>query len=175
LVYKISGVTVNFGNTGSSTRLNRVVGVNDVDINPFIDGKFGLIRDLYIGNDLTDSQPVQATSVPTPLKTIVTVCDDGAGNNFVWGFSDPRKGFIYLSDPGWLSGHTTTYASSDTRYPLYLNGSNYPAAKPTPYSFAGSCQTSAQQVWNSVLFANILAWAVDYAAAHRDVTLNAQP
>jgi hypothetical protein len=148
----ISGVNVTVGNNGGNNYINIVENINDPVINgPFID-----LKGKAIGNDVSNAMPVQATSVPSPLIALAKV----QANGRVWAFRDPNRGFLYICDSGWLAGHPTASTGSTTIYPLQLNSDKTPKTK----NYSGG-----NTVYNSFMWGNAMAWAIDWVSAHCNV------
>ncbi|GHV44519.1 hypothetical protein FACS1894180_5960 [Bacteroidia bacterium] len=154
LVQLISGVNLTFGNGGGGgTYINTMV--TDAS-DPVINGPFGNLSGAYIGNDVANAMPVQSTTLGGTLKVLTRVLS----TNNVWAFRDTARGFLYMSDSGWMAGHPSTYLTTTIYYPLQLNADNTPRTK----AYDGGYQVS-----NSFLFGNALSWAIDWAAAHCNV------
>ncbi|MCL1868669.1 MAG: hypothetical protein FWF72_07005 [Paludibacter sp.] len=153
LVSRISGSNITFALTGGTTYINIVENISD----PVITGPFVDLRGKAIGNDVANAMPVQSSSVPSPLITLAKV----QANGNVWAFRHPSKGFLYICDSGWLAGHPTASTADRTIYPLQLNSDNTPKTK----AYSGE-----NTVYNSFLWGNSMAWAIDWAAAHCNVS-----
>ena len=156
LINKISGVNVTVALSGGNNNTDLILSIND----PIIKGPFGDLSGKYLGNDVANSQPVQATTVPAPLIALATMRVSG----LVSAFRDGNKGFFYISDSGWLAGHPTASINDRTIYPLQLNADLTPNTK-----LYGTGTEANSTVYNSFWWGNTMAWAIDWAAAHCNV------
>lgn len=118
----------------------------DVD-HPILNGPFGDIRNKYWGEDQAttfrlNSLPAGAITFNAGLESMVY------GDNFLW-----------VGDGGFMSGN-----ANDTRnlaWPSRIDSSGRPIPK------ANFGINSNYEVYNSVFYANAIAWAIKYVQANR--------
>ena len=67
---------------------------------------------------------------------------------------------FWIGDGGFLSNYTNSGTIiSDTGYPFATNVANFPVSK--KYGYAGNGYTAgSMDVYNSVIFANVMSWAI---------------
>ncbi|WP_108822535.1 hypothetical protein [Dysgonomonas sp. Marseille-P4361] len=166
LLQKIWGQTTN--DFGYSAKINlgsgAVYPLTDVD-DEILNGPFGDVRKQYWGEDASWARGVKNI----PLNDIIvysygnTVASNDAGlAKMITGFRHKTKNFIYFGDGGFtsstFSGENPT-STSTTMHPLYWK--NEGGKKYIPIAKSGYGKHSTKYpVYNSVLFANIMAWAV---------------
>ncbi len=155
----------------SSGALYQMGNIDDEILN----GPFGDIRQKYWGEDA--SATTSLTNVPESM--ITTYSDSKAANgtvapNGITMFKHNTRHFFWIGDGGFLSNQLTagiynnyliepfatvnTASGSNNTNPA-LNYTNYPI--PKLYGYAGNgIVANTTLVWNSVVFANIMSWAV---------------
>ncbi|WP_158962994.1 hypothetical protein [Myroides fluvii] len=131
------------------TMLNPVAsGANN---DPIVNGPFGNLSGKYIGNDATNGW--YYSNLPNTLVPLVTKQNDASS---VWGLKHNDLGFAFFGDGGWFIGTTTN--TSNTIYPAKFLANGTPVAKPY---YQGT------DVYNSVLYANVMAWAIEYVKENK--------
>lgn len=135
--------------TNRYTMLNPVAsGANN---DPIIDGPFGNLSGKYIGNDASNGW--YYSNLPSSILPLVTKQNDASS---IWGFKHKELGFAFFGDGGWFIGTSTN--TSTTIWPSRYLADGTPVAKPY---YQGTA------VYNSVLYANLMAWAIDYVKENR--------
>lgn len=137
----------NMSANGDYTMINNVK--NDAS-DPIINGPFGKLGGLKIGNDALNGW--YYNNIPTDFTPLVYK----ENSTDVWGMRHKTKGFAFFGDGGWPMG--TMKNSLTTIYPAMFNGSGYPVGKPY---YGGAI------VYNSVLYANVMAWAIEYVKVNK--------
>lgn len=166
------------GMLSSIYHLNKIADIDDEITN----GPFGDVRNLAWGCDFANT--IGVTVVPENM-IVYSSNINAATNQSATGtqanvkatmFRHPTKNFFWCGDGGFIHGGTSTTAT-DT--PLWVGSINktvdgqtvnypiYPIAKPN----YGSNHSSKMNVYNSVLFANIMAWALQKAETNGINTL----
>lgn len=133
--------------------------VNDEVLN----GPFGDIRGRSIGEDASQSCavyniPENKVDVYTSSFSYSRPSEETA--NGLFAFKHKEYNFIYVGDGGnisWALNSTDTGA-----YPFGLDGNNMPRAR-TRFGEGAAITNGSATVFNSHLFANIMAWAIKQA------------
>lgn len=158
------------GETGIQSIMNNLFGTTTVTataaspslLNPFTDadspilnGPFMDLRNvtgatniLYAGNDVNNADYVYNL----PSNAIILAKNNG--NDTVWGVQHPTLPYVFFGDSGWMTGTVTN--TDTTTYPAAMNPLGIPASK----TFVGGT------VYNSYLYANAVAWAIDWVHNH---------
>lgn len=147
----IEQLTASSGINHSSryTMLNPVL--NSASNDPIINGPFGNLSGKYIGNDASNGW--YYSNLPTSLVPLIS--KDGDASE-VWGLKHRDLGFAFFGDGGWFVGTSTSTHTSI--WPSKYLADGTPVGKPY---YKGST------VYNSVLYANVMAWAIDYVKENR--------
>lgn len=133
MINAICGSSITVSGTGAGGSVYRFENVD----NPLLNGPFGDIRNLYWGEDASVTSRVN--NIPAGATALSASNTAFVYNNFVW-----------VGDAGFLAGNSTDVSA--VAFPSKFGTNGVPIAKPN-YS---------QPVYNSVFYANALAWAIDY-------------
>lgn len=141
-----------------------------------LNGPFGDVRGKHWGEDASATQAV--SNLPENDITLYSEAKAANGTAAATGatmFKHKRKHFFWIGDGGFLSNEldngiynsntiepfatvNTAIAASRHPDPRY-NYNNYPI--PKPYGYAGNgIAAGSTLVYNSVIFANIMSWAI---------------
>jgi len=111
----------------------------------------------------TNNQTLAPTIIP--LSRV-----QGNGNDYIFAWYDPTKGIMYFGDSGWTRGETSGTAAviasstSPNRAAYPIDGrSNFVAGT----VLSSGVNEPAGLSQNSYIFANAVAWAMNYAAKNR--------
>lgn len=124
---------------------------------PIVNGPFGDLRGKVWGDDATDA--VYFTNIPTgdivPYSNAMNANNNtGAVANSITAFRHKTFNFIWIGEGGFTSqSGDATAISSNIICPFILDSNDFPIAK----------TTYARPVYNSVFFANTMAWAIEQA------------
>lgn len=130
------------------TMLNPVL--NSANNDPIINGPFGNLSGKYVGNDATNGW--YYSNLPNSLVPLITKNGDQSS---VWALRHENLGFAFVGDGGWFLGTTTN--TNLRAYPAKFAADGRPLPKP----YDGG------EVYNSVLYANMIAWAIEYVKENR--------
>lgn len=151
-----------FGNTGinvaSANGGGALYKLREID-DEITNGPFGDLRGKWWGEDTTASLAV--TGIPEEDMVVYTTAEDysqagvpsGIFNGGLTMFRHKRLPFFYIGDGGFLAANN---ASSPTACPFKITADN----KPAPKSSYGRESARRVEVYNSHIWANIMAWAV---------------
>lgn len=151
MVQKIMGTSVTGNNQSIGTNLSFKLSGSEDD--PIINGPFGNMQEKIWGAD--GHEMYGCTNLPS--ETIIySLRSDGYANVF----RHATKPFFFIGDGGFISNYMKhiggTYLGSNLYYPFAIDASHRPVPRtnygPTRYT-----------IYNSLIFGNIIAWAVDYA------------
>jgi hypothetical protein len=120
-----------------------------------IKGPFGNLEDKYIGNDATNGWYFDGVSNNTQLTPLIARND---GSGAVWGLKHKSLGFAFFGDGGWIVGTMTN--THTNIWPSKYTADGTPIAKP---------YDRGSQVYNSVLYANLMAWAIEYVKVNKPI------
>lgn len=151
----INGPTTGVNGGGS---LYRIASVNDEITN----GPFGDVRGLLWGDDTSAS--LNMIGLPaTDLTTYSTATAVGGTSQAgITMFKHNKLNLFWVGDGGFVSNNNTATdiygggLSSGTSYPFAINASGQPIGRQN-YQAAGNT------VYNSVIFSNVMAWAMKQA------------
>jgi hypothetical protein len=165
-IYGVSNLTAAYEGGRYKFGILQTPGTADYENNPILNGPFSQGVDITaVGNDNgTGSYITSPAALAAAAPNGVVMATRSNGGVFM--FFDPTKGLLYCGDGGWLASNTWDNTSTVT-YPLVTTSDYKPRAK----NFSGTGghpTTSAGNVYNSYLFCNYLAWAIEYAAHNRD-------
>lgn len=147
------------------TNCNYTIGITSTVNDEITNGPFGDVRGLAWGEDFNNTiyltwTPANAIVYSNAFNaTTGTPGINGAGPSML---RHPTKNFFWCGDSGLIRGGN---ASITTQYPLLVgsvrrNGVNYPHY---PIAKTHGNATTKIPVYNSVIFANVMAWALDAA------------
>jgi len=145
MINAICGSSITVGASGGAGSLYQLLNID----HPILNGPFGDIREKYWGEDATTTSklnnlPDGATALTANLEAIVY------GNNFLW-----------VGDGGFLAG--SSIEPSPTIWPCKIDTNGVPIPKPN----YGPTATNRQPVYNSIFYANAIAWAINYVQINR--------
>ncbi|MEN9918770.1 MAG: hypothetical protein RL662_1206 [Bacteroidota bacterium] len=149
----LSITSVAGGRPGSIFRVEQVN-------HPILNGPFGDARGLQWGEDNSTTLAVSGF----PISDIYMFSDDEDINktNAYLGyptmFVHKKKNLFYIGDGGFWSSDTGVTEGA-IRCPFKINAGNYPI----PRKAYGAESKNTLAVYNAVIFANALAWAIDRA------------
>ncbi|MHC0442820.1 hypothetical protein [Flavobacterium sp. 3-210] len=144
LINTICGSSISVSGTGTSY-INPVLNFSD----PLLEGPFGDIKGLNLGSDVNNSY--YATNLSANVKALAT--QDG-NTSRVFTFKHNTLGYMYVGDSGFIAGSPTTYNNYTIYYPAFVSSTGLPL--PKKYD-------SGRTVYNSMFYANAMAWAIQYA------------
>jgi hypothetical protein len=132
--------------------------------NEILNGPFGDVRGLLWGEDASGT--CGALGLPTGDIDIYSYGDDLSGSTvtpataptYITAFKHKTMNFIWFGDGGFNSNNGGT---SNTVSPFLLNGNNFPVFHPA-YG-RGTVAANHKNVYNSIITANIFAWAIKQA------------
>ncbi|KFF09624.1 hypothetical protein [Flavobacterium hydatis] len=144
LVNSICGSTITAAdvNRDNCTYINPLANIAD----PIFNGPFGNIQGLAIGGDNNNSY-----SMTLPANTISLATISGLPAR-VTTFRHNTLGYVYCGDGGLLTGTSSTN-NSTTDYPAKITTTGLPLSKP---------YNGGTTVYNSIFYANAMAWAIGY-------------
>lgn len=147
----IEALTSSSGISYSSnyTMVNPVL--SSVNNDPIIDGPFGNLSGKYLGNDATNGW--YYNNLPSSIVPLISKNGDAS---WIWGLKHKELGFAFFGDGGWIVGTATN--TSTSIWPSRYLADGTPIAKPY---YQGTL------VYNSVLYANVMAWAIEYVKENR--------
>jgi len=140
-----SGITYN----NRYTMVNPVLSSANND--PIINGPFGNLSGKYLGNDATNGW--YYSNLPSSIVPLITKQNDASS---VWALKHRDLGYVFVGDGGWFVGTATN--TSTNIWPSRYLADGTPVAKPY---YQGT------EVYNSVLYANVMAWAIEYVKENR--------
>jgi hypothetical protein len=137
------------------TLRNPVVNTND----PILNGPFGDVRTIgFGGSDANDA--TYLTNVPPDCKTLA-YANNGSASDKIWMFKHNNLGFLWCGDSGWMNGLPNYNTPGATAYPMQASATG----EPLPFTAYSNIPTAGNgPVHNAIIFANAIAWAIDYAA-----------
>lgn len=134
----------------SSTYVNNILNVSD----PLLDGPFGNAKGLALGSDVNNSYYV--TGLPADVTVLAT---NGNNASRAFMFKHNTLGYVYIGDSGWTAGTPTN--TSTTTWPAKITSTGLVQSK---------AYDGGTTVYNSIVYANTIAWAIQYAQANIDST-----
>jgi hypothetical protein len=136
----------------STVAANNGVGRNITDLaniaDPILNGPFGNTAGLNMGGDVDNS--IFLTTAPANSTVLATE----KGSSKVFSFRDNTYGFVFIGDAGYNAGVVNN--NQNGNYPAKMLAGGVPAAK------ANYGYDSNVTVYNSIFYANLFAWAVDF-------------
>lgn len=140
-----SGITYN----SSFTMVNPVLSSANND--PIINGTFGNLSGKYLGNDATNGW--YYSNLPSSIVPLISKQNDASS---IWALKHRDLGYVFVGDGGWFVG--TAINTSTNVWPSRYLADGTPKAKPY---YQGT------EVYNSVLYANVMAWAIEYVKENK--------
>ncbi|MDX6182625.1 hypothetical protein SGQ44_10525 [Flavobacterium sp. Fl-77] len=146
LVNTICGsTTVAIASTGT-TYTNPILNISD----SILEGPFGDVKGFNLGSDVNNSY--YATGLPANVTSLST---QNGNATRIFSFKHTTLGYIYVGDSGWTAGDATNAAT--TIYPAKMSSTGLPLTK---------AYDSGIPVYNSIMYANTMAWAIKYVQAN---------
>lgn len=148
--------TITSSNVNAAGSLYRIPTINDLIIN----GPFGDTRNGWWGEDASSTCRLTGASINTNATIYnTTVTQSSTTNTGVTFFKHNTKNFIWNGDGGFLSNSLENGTLVSTTICPFTTDptTNFPITK----TFGFPAPT--QQVSNSILFANMMAWAIKQA------------
>ncbi|WP_255555258.1 hypothetical protein [Flavobacterium sp. NKUCC04_CG] len=142
LINRISNSTVTKISGWGASAYNPHTGITD----PILEGPFGNLVGKGGGGDLNNSYYV--TTYPRNMKNLMSQAGEPTK---AWLLKHESLGYVFIGDAGWLAGDSSN--SSTGIWPAAISATGLPVGKP----YAGDTV-----VYNSVIYANIMAWAIKY-------------
>jgi hypothetical protein len=141
------------GTNVSTVAANNGVGRNITDLaniaDPILNGPFGNTAGFNMGGDVDNS--IFLTAAPANSTVLATE----KGSSKVFSFRDNTYGFVFIGDAGYNAGVVNN--NQNGNYPARMQSGGIPVVKPS-YGY-----DSNVTIYNSIFYANLFAWAVDYA------------
>ena len=132
------------------TYINPIVNLDD----PILNGPFGDVRGKDAGSDVNNSYYITGYS-----NEYVSLSHQGGNPSRSWFLKHKTLGYVYVGDGGWTSGDATN--KSQTIWPAVITAEG---GVPITKSYYGGAT-----VYNSILYANTITWAIKYAQENTDV------
>ncbi|MBO9586340.1 MAG: GHKL domain-containing protein [Flavobacterium sp.] len=142
-----SALTASDINSSGATYINPLANIAD----PILNGPFGNIQGLSIGGDNNNSY-----YVPT-ISNIVSLATISGNTSRISTFRHNTLGYLFCGDGGMVAGNSTD--TSTTIYPAKISATGLPLSK---------AYTSSTTVYNSIFYANTIAWAIQYVQNNTD-------
>lgn len=149
------------------TNCNYLLKFSDID-DEILNGPFGDVRGLQWGEDYDNTQGL--TSIPTGAIVYTSGVNaytgqqggGAAANVQATMMRHPTKNFFWCGDSGLIHGGTST---SNTNTPFWVgsvtrNGATYPKYPVAKPNYGNQTASGRMPVYNSVVFANVIAWAL---------------
>ena len=148
MIQELDGSTGVTATIVGSTALNIMENVDD----PLLNGPFGDLRSQHTGNDHHNPVFVKGFSNNfIPLGSVRRNLGNTNDPSEVWMLRHKTLGYVFVGDSGWLAGragHKNTLTG-----PSGISTTGTPIAQ----SFYKDVE-----VYNSILYANTMAWAIEY-------------
>lgn len=145
-----------------------VIKLNNID-DEILNGPFGDVRGLQWGEDFDNTTALQDVPFGAIVYSATVSGFTGlqkSSNKRVTMLRHPSKNFFWCGDSGLIRGGD---ASNRRESPLnvgerIINGISYPKYPiPKTHGYISASDNSTMLVYNSVLFANVMAWAIKTA------------
>ncbi|WP_158962871.1 hypothetical protein [Myroides fluvii] len=138
-----------------TTYVNPILNVDD----PILNGPFGDIRNKHSGSDVNNSYYV------TGYSSEFTSFSHQEGNTSrSWFLKHESLGYVYCGDSGWIAGDASNTSTTIWPAPMTAVG-----GAPISKAYYGGVT-----VYNSIMYANAVTWAIKYVQEHTDVDYNVQ-
>lgn len=131
------------------TYINPVLNLDD----PILNGPFGDLRGKNTGSDVNNSYYV--TGYSSELKSFV---HQQGNTDRSWFLKHNSLGYVYIGDSGWTAGSASN--NSTTIWPAAITSGGAPISK---------TYNGGTIVFNSIMYANTLTWAIKYVQENTDV------
>lgn len=137
-----------------TTYVNPIVNIDD----PILNGPFGDIRNQHSGSDVNNSYYVTGYS-----NEFTSLSHQNGTTNRSWFLKHNTLGYAYIGDAGWIAGDATD--GSAVIWPARMTSGGAPISKP---------YNGGITVYNSIMYANAIAWAIQYVQENTNVDYNVQ-
>lgn len=137
-----------------TTYVNPIVNIDD----PILNGSFGDIRSKHSGSDVNNSYYVTGYS-----NEFTSLSHQDGTTNRSWFLKHNTLGYVYIGDAGWIAGDASN--NSTTIWPAPMSSGGAPISK----AYNGGIT-----VYNSIMYANAIAWAIQYVQENTNVDYNVQ-
>ncbi|WP_264550749.1 hypothetical protein [Flavobacterium sp. N2038] len=138
--------------TISATNNGYVYNVSNAS-DPSLNGPFGDLRGKLLGGDGANSVFVSSGA---PANTTVLATQ---GSN-IYSLKHNTLGFVFLGDGGFNCGYSGYGDNVTTTYPAFASTTGTPLSK----AYNGGT------IYNSIMYANLMAWAIDYSQTNTDTS-----
>lgn len=137
-----------------TTYINPILNIDD----PLLNGPFGDVRGKAGGSDVNNSYYTAGYS-----NEYVSLSHQGGNPSRSWLLRHKTLGYVYVGDSGWTAGDATN--RSTTIWPAAMTAGGAPIAK---------AYNGGTTVYNSILYANTITWAIQYAQQYINVNYQVQ-
>lgn len=137
-----------------TTYTNPVVNIDDLIIN----GPFGDVRSKAGGSDVNNSYYVTGYS-----NDFISLSHQNGNTSRSWMLKHKTLGYVYIGDSGWTAGDANN--RSTTIWPAAMTAGGLPISK----AYDGGVT-----VYNSIMYANTITWAIQYAQQHTNTNYQLQ-
>ncbi|MHC5363147.1 hypothetical protein [Myroides sp. LJL110] len=128
--------------------INSLLDVED----PIFNGPFGNARGKKGANDVNNPQYVTGVS-----SNFIILGHQDTNTDALWMFRHNTLGYLFVADAGWTAGNSLD--RSNTIFPAAITAGGVPITK----AYYGG-----NTVYNSILYANAMAWAIQYVQNNTD-------
>lgn len=120
--------------------------------NPILEGPFGDVKGKEVGADLNNSLYVSGFS-----NDFISLAHQKGDATRSWLLKHKTLGYFFIGDAGWLAGDISQRVGN--RWPAAITAKGVPVKK---------VHSGGIDIYNSILYANIMAWAVEYVDENID-------
>jgi hypothetical protein len=174
LVRRVFGMA-NMTSTSIGKKCNQVIRITDTVDDEITNGPFGDVRGKGWGEDFDNS--VGLTTLPTDAIVYSAAINGHSGTNSdpsvkATMLRHPTKSYFWCGDSGLIHAAKGTEAGTTAPFsdgPVIINGITYPHYPIAKNGYGNGISVS---VYNSTLFANLMAWALRMA---EDNGINSKP
>ncbi|MBB6371585.1 hypothetical protein [Chryseobacterium shigense] len=158
-----SDPTISANNGNGAGSVYALVNTND----PVLNGPFGDVRGKNWGEDASTTINISGLTSGFIPYSYAQPINDTTSRTGISGLRHASLNFIWFGDGGFLSNENANgnQYPSNTIEPFVApsSGGYFPVQKSTYGSAGNGYSTGSMQVQNSILFANMLAWAIKQA------------
>ncbi|WP_060875378.1 hypothetical protein [Myroides odoratus] len=137
-----------------TTYTNPILNIDD----PLLNGPFGDVRGKNGGSDVNNSYYVTGYSAE-----FTSLSHQNNDSNRSWMLKHNSLGYVYIGDSGWTAGSATN--NSTTIWPAAITSGGAPLSK---------AYNGGVTVFNSFVYANAIAWAIQYVQENTNVDYTVQ-
>ena len=138
------------------THINPILNVDS----PFLNGPFGDIRGKLTGSDVNNSFYVTGIS-----SNFTPLIHQNNENSRYWFFHHNTLGYVFIGDSGWSAGNATL--KDRFIWPAAITATGVPISK----TYINANTT----VYNSILYANTISWAIEYVQKNTNKNYIVEP